>query len=217
VLADQDAVLGREVESELQALGECFFVRCDVTCEGDVHDAVASAVSTYCRLDAAFNAAGIEGEQGNATADCTTANWERVIAVDLTGVWYCVRSQIQHMLENGGGSIVNCASVAGIIGAPYVPAYVAAKHGVVGLTKAAALEYASRGIRVNAVCPGMIDTPMSRKAMTPEVRSALLAESPIGRLGDPSEVAAAVFWLCDDGASYLTGQAIAIDGAWTSR
>jgi NAD(P)-dependent dehydrogenase (short-subunit alcohol dehydrogenase family) len=139
------------------------------------------------------------------------------MAVDLTGLFSCMRYEIPQMLKTGGGSIVNCASVAGLVGAPYVSAYVAAKHGVVGLTKAAALEYAAQGLRVNAICPGMIDTPMSRASMTPEITKALLAESAIGRLGQPEEVAAAAVWLCDDAPGFLTGQAIAVDGAWTSR
>ena len=140
-----------------------------------------------------------------------------MLAIDLTGLWYCMRHEIPQLLKTGGGAIVNCASVAGLVGAPFVPAYVAAKHGVVGLTKAAALEYARQGIRINAVCPGMIDTPMSRKGMSPEVRDALLKESPTGRLGEASEVASAVLWLCDESASFVNGQAIAVDGAWTTR
>jgi NAD(P)-dependent dehydrogenase (short-subunit alcohol dehydrogenase family) len=128
-----------------------------------------------------------------------------------------MRHEIPQMLKTGGGSIVNCASVAGLVGAPGLPAYVAAKHGVVGLTKTAALEYARQGIRVNAVCPGMIDTPMTRRGIPPEVRDALSAESPIGRFGSPAEIAAAVVWLCDESSSFVTGQAIAIDGGWVAR
>jgi NAD(P)-dependent dehydrogenase (short-subunit alcohol dehydrogenase family) len=217
VLLDRVEAAGLEVQSQLRKSGECTFLRCDVTDDQNVRQAIEQAVATYGGLDVAFNAAGIDGEAGKATADCSVENWNRVIAVDLTGLWYCMRHEIPQMLKTGGGSIVNCASVAGIVGAPYVPPYVAAKHGVVGLTKAAALEYARQGIRVNAVCPGMIDTPMSRAGMTEEVRSALLAESPLGRLGSAAEVASAVLWLCDAGAGFVTGQAIAVDGAWTAR
>jgi NAD(P)-dependent dehydrogenase (short-subunit alcohol dehydrogenase family) len=217
VLFDRDERAGREVEAELKTRGECMFIAGDVTDDPGVRQAVEKTVAAYGRLDAAFNAAGIDGEQGKATADCTVDNWRRVIAIDLTGVWSCLRHQIPQMLKTGGGSIVNCASVAGVVGAPFVPAYVAAKHGVVGLTKAAALEYARQGIRVNAVCPGMIDTPMSRAGLTPEIAEVLLAESPIGRFGQPREVASAVLWLCDESASFVNGQAISVDGAWTSR
>jgi NAD(P)-dependent dehydrogenase (short-subunit alcohol dehydrogenase family) len=216
-LVDRDETAGRQVEAQLRATGECVFLRCDVTDDAAVRQAVEQTGARYGRLDACFNAAGIDGEPGKATADCTMENWNQVIAIDLTGLWSCMRYQIPQMLKTGGGSIVNCASVAGLVGAPFVPAYVAAKHGVVGLTKAAALEYARQGIRVNAVCPGMIDTPMSRAGMTPEVRDALLAESAIGRLGQPEEVAAAVVWLCEAAPGFLTGQAIAVDGAWTAR
>ena len=214
---DRDEEAGRQVEREFRESGECTFIRCDVTDDRAVRQAVEQAVQTYGRLDAAFNAAGIDGEPGKATADCSMENWNRVIAIDLTGLWSCMRYQIPQMLKTGGGSIVNCASVAGLVGAPFVPAYVAAKHGVVGLTKAAALEYTRQGIRVNAVCPGMIDTPMSQKGLTPEIAATLLAENPIGRFGQPVEIAAVVVWLCDAGSSYLSGQAIAVDGAWTSR
>ncbi len=216
-LIDHDADGGRVAEAQLRKSGECLFIHCDVTDDGAVRDAVARTVGAYGRLDAAFNAAGIDGEAGKPTAECSMENWNLVIATDLTGLWSCMRYEIPQMLKTGGGSIVNCASVAGLLGAPTLPAYVAAKHGVVGLTKAAALEYARQGIRVNAVCPGLIDTPMSRKSLTPEIAAALVEESPIGRFGKPAEIAAAVVWLCDQSPGFLTGQAIAVDGAWTTR
>ena len=216
-LLDRDEAAGREVEAQLRGAGECVFLGCDVTDDAAVGQAVEQVVGRYGRLDAAFNAAGIDGEHGKKTGESSLENWSRVMAVDLTGLFSCMRHEIPQMLKTGSGSIVNCASVAGLVGAPYVSAYVAAKHGVVGLTKAAALEYAAQGLRVNAICPGMIDTPMSRASMTPEITQALLAESAIGRLGQPEEVAAAAVWLCADAPGFLTGQAIAVDGAWTSR
>jgi NAD(P)-dependent dehydrogenase (short-subunit alcohol dehydrogenase family) len=216
-LVDQDEEAGLKAEAQLRQAGECRFIRCDVTDDEAVRRAVEQTVTAYGRLDAAFNAAGIDGEAGKPTADCSMENWNRVLAIDLTGLWYCMRHEIPQMLKSGGGAIVNCASVAGLVGAPFVPAYVAAKHGVVGLTKAAALEYARQGIRVNAVCPGMIDTPMSRRGMTPEITAVLVAESPIGRQGQPGEVAAMVLALCDGSMSFVTGQAIAVDGGWTVR
>jgi len=170
----------------------------------------------FGRLDAAFNAAGIDGEHGRATAECTLENWNRVLQVDLTGTFHCVRHQIPLMLKTGGGSIVNCASVAGIRGAPTFAAYTAAKHGVVGLTRSAALEYARQGIRVNAICPGTIDTPMNQQ-LDQDLLKSLVESSPSGRLGRPEEIAATVLWLCDEKSSFLNGQAIAVDGAWTAR
>jgi NAD(P)-dependent dehydrogenase (short-subunit alcohol dehydrogenase family) len=215
-LVDRDDTAGGAVQERLQKLGECTYIRCDVTDNAAVQSAVQQAVSKYARLDAAFNAAGIDGE-GAATADCSIENWNRVIATDLTGVWFSMRHEIPAMLKTGGGAIVNCASTAGIAGAPYVPAYVAAKHGVVGLSKAAALEYARQGIRVNAVCPGIIETPMTRKGLAPDIKAKLLEETPIGRIGTAAEIAATVIWLCDSTSSYLTGQAVAVDGGWTAR
>lgn len=215
VLVDRDEDKGREAEAQLRRLGECSFVVCDVTSDEAVRKAVAQAAALYGRLDAAFNGAGIDGIAA-PTADCTVENWQRVITCDLTGVWYCMRHEIPQMLKNGGGAIVNCASSAGLVAAEGLPAYVAAKHGVVGLTKTAALEYVRKGIRVNAVCPGMIDTPMWR-SIPPDVAKALVEASPAGRFGSPQEIAAAVLWLCDESASFVTGQAIAVDGAFTSR
>jgi len=211
-LADIDEEDGAKVEAELSQWGECTFVPCDVTDDANVADAVARTVAIYGRLDAAFNSAGIDGEHGKPTAECTMANWNRVIAVDLTGTWSCMRYQIPAIIDAGGGSIVNCASVAGLRAAPTVPAYTAAKHGVVGLTKVAAREYASQGLRVNAICPGTVDTPMFRKSMSPEVIENLLTATPIGRLAEASEIADIALWLCDDAPGFLTGQAIAVDG-----
>ena len=217
-LVDRTEDAGREAEAEIGQTGECAFIPCDVTDDSAVKNAVEQAVQRFGRLDAAFNAAGIDGEAGKFTADSTIENWNRVIAIDLTGVWSCMRHQIPAMLASGGGAIVNCSSVAGLVGAPTFSAYVAAKHGVVGLTKTAALEYARQGIRVNAVCPGMIDTPMTRAGgLTAEILEPLLAESPIGRFAQPIEVATAVLWFCDPSASFVTGQALAVDGGWTSR
>lgn len=216
VLVDREEAAGRAVEAELRGQGECMFIACDVTDDAAVERTVEQAFAAYGRLDAVFNAAGIDGEKGKFTADCSMENWHRVLSVDLTGVWHCMRHQIPRILASGGGSIVNCASTAGISGAATFAAYCAAKHGVVGLTKAAALEYARAGIRVNAVCPGMIDTPMTQ-GLAPDLLKPLLDASPTGRMGKPEEIANAVLWLSDEGASYVTGQAIAVDGAWTSQ
>jgi NAD(P)-dependent dehydrogenase (short-subunit alcohol dehydrogenase family) len=216
VLADRDAASGRDAERELRSHGECLFIACDVTDDDSVRNAVEQTAAQYGRLDAAFNAAGIDGEHGKMTAECTLENWQRVLQVDLTGTFHCVRHQIRQMLKSGGGSIVNCASVAGIRGAPSFAAYTAAKHGVVGLTRSAALEYARQGIRVNAICPGTIDTPMNQQLDQALLKS-LLDSSPSGRLGRPEEIAATVLWLCNEGAAFLSGQAIAVDGAWTAR
>jgi NAD(P)-dependent dehydrogenase (short-subunit alcohol dehydrogenase family) len=216
VLVDRNEAAGRAAEASLRKDGACAFVACDVTDEQAVKNAVEFAVGTYGRLDVAFNAAGLDGDKC-LTVDCSTDNWNRVIAINLTGVWNCLRYQIPQMLITGGGSIVNCASVAGIVGAPYLSAYVAAKHGVVGLTKASALEYARQGIRINAICPAFIDTPLSRESLTPELAAALQAELPIGRFAEAAEVASMVQWLLSDDCSFVTGQAIAIDGAWTAR
>jgi NAD(P)-dependent dehydrogenase (short-subunit alcohol dehydrogenase family) len=215
-LIDRDARAGATVEAELRAVGECRFIACDVSDDEQVCQAVAETVRAYGRIDVAFNAAGVGGEH-QPTAACSLENWNQVIAVDLNGVFHCLRHQIRQMLKQGGGSIVNCASTAGLRAITDMPAYVAAKHGVVGLTKAAALEYIQRGIRINVVCPGLIDTPMMRGALNPEEQAAFLSFQPIGRLGRPEEIAAAVLALCDEGMSLVTGQALAADGGLTAR
>ena len=211
VLADMNADVGKEVEADLRSIGECSFVPCDVTDDDSVRDAVAVAVATYGRLDAAFNAAGIDGEHGKRVAEATMENWNRVIAVDLTGTFSCMRYELPEIVKAGGGTIVNCASVAGLRGAPKVSAYTAAKHGVVGLTKAAAREYAAAGVRVNAICPGTVDTPMFRESMGAYVDQ-LVAANPSRRLAEASEIAAVAVWLCEDAPGFLTGEAITVDG-----
>jgi NAD(P)-dependent dehydrogenase (short-subunit alcohol dehydrogenase family) len=215
-LIDRDRETGARAENELSALGSCRFFAADVTDDASVADAVTQTLSAFGRLDAAFNAAGIDGEHGNRTADCTLDNWHRVLSVDLTGTFHCMRHQIPAMLASGGGAIVNCASVAGVVGAATFAAYVAAKHGVVGLTRTAALEYAREGITVNAICPGTINTQMNRN-LPADLLQGLLAASPMGRLGEPSEIAATVLFLCSDGAKFLNGQALAVDGGWTTQ
>jgi NAD(P)-dependent dehydrogenase (short-subunit alcohol dehydrogenase family) len=198
--------------------GEAIFVRTDVSSPIDVANLFDRALGTFGRLDFAFNNAGTEGTIA-ATVDCTEENWERTISVNLRSVWLCMKHELQHMLERGSGAIVNCSSIAGLVGYPGLPAYVASKHAIVGLTKTAALEVATRGVRVNAVCPGVIRTPMIDRivAHDQETQQRLIASEPMGRMGKPEEIAAAVLWLCSDAASFVTGQAIAVDGGWVAR
>jgi NAD(P)-dependent dehydrogenase (short-subunit alcohol dehydrogenase family) len=183
---------------------------------GSVDAAVAQTVEAFGRIDAAFNAAGIDGQRA-PLLEATQQNWDRIIAVNLTGIWHSMRAEVAQMVKQGGGAIVNCASSAGLVGTVMLPAYIASKHGVVGLTKSAALDYVRQNIRVNAVCPGMIDTPMWQRSISPELTEELLKTDAIGRLGQPGEIAAAVLWLCDDSASFVTGQALAVDGGFTAH
>ncbi len=196
--------------------GDSIFVQCDVSDEEAVKNLVAQAVKHFGRLDFAFNNAGIEGMPAPA-ADCSTDNWDKTININLKGVWFCMKYQIPEMLKTGGGSIVNNASIAGLVGFSGMPAYVASKHGVVGLSKNVALDYAKEGIRVNAVCPGVIRTPMIDRftGNDKEVEKQFAEKKPMGRIGDPEEVAETVMFLCSDAASFITGQALAVDGGWT--
>ena len=196
-----------------EAGGEAFGLRADVSKAAGVEAMVDAVVETYGRLDCAFNNAGIEGALAS-TADYTEADWAPVIAVNLTGVWLCMKYEIPRLLETGGGAIVNTSSAAGLLGAPRMPAYVASKHGVVGLTRTAALEYVKSGVRVNAVCPGVIDTSMVGriKERRPRMFEKIVRGEPIGRIGQPEEIAETAVWLCSDAASFVTGHAMSVDG-----
>lgn len=210
---------GAETVRLIEALGcKAAFVRCDVSQDSEVQAMIQRTVTSFGRLDFAFNNAGIEGVPG-FTQDCTAENWARVIDINLKGVWLCMKYQIPQMIKQGRGSIVNCSSIAGLVGFAGSPAYTASKHGVVGLTRAAALENAKTNIRINAVCPGVIQTPMiDRYTQGLEERQKLLvAGAPFGRVGTPEEIAGAVLWLCSDLASYMTGQTMAIDGGWVAQ
>lgn len=210
---------GETVKMIEEAGGEAIFVKADVVNAAEVEESINKAIKTYGQLNCAFNNAGGGGEIATIT-ECTKENWDYVINVHLTGVWLCMKYEIPEMLKRGGGAIVNTASIFGLVGEDTgMPAYTAAKHGVVGLTKAAALEYAKDNIRVNAVCPGTIHTPASARLMAkdPQAEETLIALHPIGRLGTPSEVAEAVVWLCSDAASFVTGLAMAVDGGYTAQ
>lgn len=218
-VAVADIIEDNETIKSISAFGgSAIFIKCDVSKSADVEEMVKKTVEKFGTLDYAFNNAGIEGISG-LTTDCSEENWDHTLAVNLKGVWLCMKYQIPHMLKQKKGAIVNCASVAGLVGFPGIPAYVATKHGVIGLTKTAALEFVKSGIRINAVCPGVIKTPMIDRftGHNKEVEKQFANQEPIGRLGQPEEVANAVIWLCSDAASFVTGDAMAVDGGWIAQ
>ncbi len=201
-----------------EAGGEAFFIKVDVSNAAEVEAMVNTVVDTYGRIDCAYNNAGIEGRLAS-TDEYPEDVFDKVIDINLTGVWLCMKYELPHMLKQGGGAIVNTASGAGLIGVAGMSAYVASKHGVVGLTKTAALEYAKSGIRVNSVCPGLIQTPMVERitADQPQLGEALVAAEPVGRTGKPEEIAESVVWMCSDAASFVTGHAMSVDGGYVAQ
>jgi NAD(P)-dependent dehydrogenase (short-subunit alcohol dehydrogenase family) len=214
-----DVADGSETVNQITSYGgNALFVKCDVSKEKEVEALVAKTLETYGSIDYAFNNAGIEGHFA-PLFDISEEEFDRTINVNLKGVFLCMKHQIPVMLKQGSGAIVNCASIAGLVGFPAATAYVASKHGVVGMTKTAALEFAKNNIRVNAVCPGVIKTPMIDRfiADNPGGEAQLTMGEPIGRMGKPEEIASAVIWLCSDGASFTTGQALAVDGGWVAQ
>lgn len=217
VVADLSEQGNRETARMIEEVGgRALAVRCDVSREEDVKAALEQAVETFGRLDFAFNNAGVEQPLA-PVADLTEEAWDRIVDVNLRGVFLCMRHEIPLMLEQGGGAIVNTSSGAGVKGIAGQAAYCAAKFGIVGLTKAAALDYAKAGIRVNAVCPGIIETPMMDRFSggTPEGRARVIAQEPVGRMGRPEEIAAAVVWLCSHAAAFVVGHAMVVDGGQT--
>jgi NAD(P)-dependent dehydrogenase (short-subunit alcohol dehydrogenase family) len=197
--------------------GRTLAVHCDVAREEDVETALDKAAETFGRLDVAFNNAGVEPKKVAPTAEWEADEWDRILGIDLRGVFLCMKYEIPLILKQGGGAIVNTSSGAGVIGIKGSPAYTAAKHGVIGLTRAAALDYAAQNIRINAVCPGYIDTPMMGRYTggTAEGRAKVISEEPVGRMGTPEEIASAVLWLCSDDARFVIGHAMVIDGGQT--
>ena len=222
VVSDVSKEGGEETVRLIQEAGsEAIFVQCDVTQSKQVEALISKAVESYGRLDAAVYNAGIEGTPAK-TADYPEEVWHRVLSVNLTGPWLCMKYELPQLLKQGGGTIVNMASILGVIGLATTGAYAAAKHGVIGITQVAALEYATQGIRVNAICPGFIDTPMVMQrgiaaGSHPEIYQQLAALHPMKRLGKPTEVAEAAIWLCSDAASFITGTALLVDGGYTAQ
>ncbi len=219
VLSDVNEADGKKNADQIvDSGGEAIFVKCDVSKQTEVEGLVKSTMEKYGQLDYGVNNAGIEGERSK-TAECSEQNWDRTMNINLKGAWFCIKYEIEQMLKNKKGSIVNVSSIAGLVGFDSIPAYVSSKHGLVGLTKAASLDYAADGIRVNAICPAVINTEMIERTSKndKEILETYKAMHPIGRIGEPIEVAESIYWLCSDQASFVTGIAMPVDGGFTSK
>jgi NAD(P)-dependent dehydrogenase (short-subunit alcohol dehydrogenase family) len=218
VLADWNEKAAHSAAEELAAQGhKALAIHCDVADDAQVEAMVEQAVATFGRLDAAYNNAGVQNIVAEA-ADASREDFDRVMATNLRGVWSCMKFELRQMRKQGSGAIVNCSSIGGLVGGAGRGTYQATKHGVLGLTKSAALEYAAKGIRINAVCPGLIQTPMADRMMAggqADALSAMLKDVPIGRLGRVEEIANAVLWLCSPAASLVVGHALVVDGGYT--
>jgi len=219
-LADWNEKAVRSAAEELNAQGhKALAIRCDVSDDTQVEAMVHQTVTTFGRLDAAYNNAGVQNVLAE-TADTTREDYDRVMGINVRGVWSCMKFELRQMRKQGRGTVVNCSSLGGLVGGAERGIYHAAKHGVLGFTKSAALEYAARGIRVNAICPGLIQTPMSDQMVAAgqaEALEAMEKSIPMARVGRPEEIADAVLWLCSDAASYVTGQSISVDGGFIMR
>jgi NAD(P)-dependent dehydrogenase (short-subunit alcohol dehydrogenase family) len=217
-LADWDEKAVNAAAEQLAAEGhQTLAIVCDVSDDAQVEAMVKKTVSTFGHLDAAFNNAGVQNELAEA-ADQTREDFDRVTGINLRGVWSCMKYELQQMRQQGSGAIVNCSSIGGILGGAQRGTYHAAKHGVIGLTKSAALENAPRGIRINTICPGLIHTPMADKMIAggqAEAIDAMVKQVPVGRLGRPEEIANAVLWLCSDAASLVIGHTLVVDGGYS--
>jgi NAD(P)-dependent dehydrogenase (short-subunit alcohol dehydrogenase family) len=219
VLADLDAEVAQaEAQKLVDGGGKALAVHCNVADESAVAAMIKKAVDAYGRLDVAFNNAGLHVPVVN-TADAEGKDFDLAVAVNLRGVWTCLKHELRQMREQRSGVVVNCSSNSGLAGLANLGAYTASKHGVIGLTKSAALEYAPMGIRVNAVCPGPVETPMVARALAaaPEHMDAVIKDIPLGRLGHAEEVAGAVLWLCSPWAGFVVGHALAVDGGFTAK
>ena len=219
VVADVDESGSAETVAQIRATsGTAMFVAADVSQAAAVEHVVSAAVAAYGSLDCAFNNAGVQGELGQ-TADCSEENWDRITGINLKGVWLCMKYEIAQMLQQGSGAIVNNASNFGLVGSNGMPAYSASKHGVIGLTKTAALEYAQSGLRVNAVCPGPVQTPLVDKILAdrPGIIDAIIAREPVGRMGKAEEIAHSVVWLCSPQASFVVGAVLSVDGGFVAQ
>lgn len=218
IAGDHEDAAKAAAETLVKAGHRALGLRCDVADEASVAAAIDATVAAFGRLDFAYNNAGLHAPSVE-TADALAEDFDRVIAVNLRGVWACMKHELRQMRKQGSGVIVNCSSQSGLAGIAGLAAYTASKHGVIGLTKAAALEYARRGIRINVICPGTVDTPMVAKAMAdhPAEMQAVIDDIPLGRMGTPEEIASAVLWLCSPGAGFMIGQIVAPDGGYCAR